>query len=193
MAEYEGCYVFTPDEADSVSQRPLKRRKTEPAKAPPDQNTELLFTPLLKGLEKIQSTRTRSEIFEDAWRPKEALLKRIHDDASTETVKEIASFVKSANSVESNGKLRTGLIMTGPDNSTTSSLFESLAESLDLEGRTILHLKILTSEMKPSSMSPKMYDASITTSKFSVTMFKAIPSLKCCSHFKIVKLSKESF
>lgn len=28
--------------------------------------------------------------------------------------------------------------MTGPDNSTTSSLFESLAESLDLEGRTIL-------------------------------------------------------
>lgn len=71
----KGCYVFTPDEADIVSQRPWKLRKTEPAKAPADQNRELPFAPLLKGLEKLESTRIRSEMFELAWRPKETLLK----------------------------------------------------------------------------------------------------------------------
>lgn len=71
----KGCYVFTPEESDNVSQRPWKRRKTEPAKAPAKQNAELLFAPLLKGLEKIESTRIRFELFERAWRPKEILLK----------------------------------------------------------------------------------------------------------------------
>ncbi|CAD6583165.1 MAG: hypothetical protein ASARMPREDX12_001195 [Alectoria sarmentosa] len=137
MTEYEGCYVFTPDMADSVAQRPLKRRKTEPAKAPADQNTELPFAPLLKGLEKSESTQIRSEIFELAWRPKETLLKRIHDDASTEAIKEVASFINSADRTESIGKLRTGLLVTGPDNSTTVSLFESIAEIANLEVRTI--------------------------------------------------------
>lgn len=71
----KGCYVFTPDEAEIISQRPGKRRKTEPDKASTDQDPELLFAPLLKGLERIESARTRSEIFELSWRPKETLLK----------------------------------------------------------------------------------------------------------------------
>lgn len=75
LTTQKGCYVFTPDDADNVSQRPLKRRKTEPAKAPADQNMKLPFTPLLKGLEEIEAMRVRSEIFEAAWRPKAALLK----------------------------------------------------------------------------------------------------------------------
>lgn len=72
---HKGCYIFTPEDADSVSQRPWKRRKIEPAKAPANPNTELLFAPLLKGLENIGSTRIRSDLFERAWRPKETLLK----------------------------------------------------------------------------------------------------------------------
>ena len=71
----KGCYVFTPEETDSPSQRPSKRRKTESSKAPIDQNAELPFAPLLKGLEKLASTRIRSGIFESAWRSKENLLK----------------------------------------------------------------------------------------------------------------------
>lgn len=71
----KGCHVFAPDEADSVSQRPWKRRKTEPAKAPADQNVELSFAPLLMGLEEAESIQIRSEIFEVAWRHQETLLK----------------------------------------------------------------------------------------------------------------------
>lgn len=69
------CYVFTPEETDSLSQRPSKRRKTEPGKAPTEQVAEFPFAPLLKGLEKLESGRIRAEIFEFAWRPKETLLK----------------------------------------------------------------------------------------------------------------------
>ena len=75
LTSRKGCYVFTPDETDSVSKRPWKRRKTEPAKALADQNSGPPFAPLLKGLEKTKSMQTRSEIFEDAWRQKETLLK----------------------------------------------------------------------------------------------------------------------
>ena len=71
----KGCYIFTPDELENVSQRPWKRRRTECAKAPDDHGAELPFAPLLKGLERIECTRIRSEIFEMSWRPKEALLK----------------------------------------------------------------------------------------------------------------------
>ena len=71
----KGCYVFTLDEAESVSRRPWKRRKTEPAKAPADHNAEILFAPLMNGLEGMQSTRSRSELLDVAWRPKESLLK----------------------------------------------------------------------------------------------------------------------
>ena len=75
LKTHKGCYVYTPEGADSVSQRPWKRRKIEPAKAPANPNTDLLFAPLLKGLEKIESTRIRSELFERSWRPNETLLK----------------------------------------------------------------------------------------------------------------------
>ena len=71
----KGCYVFTLDEAESVSQRPWKRRKTEPAKDPADHNVEILLAPLLNGLEGMQSTRSRSELLDVTWRPKESLLK----------------------------------------------------------------------------------------------------------------------
>ena len=71
----KGCYVFTLDDAESVSQRPWKRRKTEPAKAPADHIAEILLAPLLNGLEGVQSTRSRSELLDVAWRPKETLLK----------------------------------------------------------------------------------------------------------------------
>ena len=72
---HKGCYVFTPEGTDSVSQRPRKRRKIEPAEASANPNTDLLFTPLLKGLEKIENTRIRSDLFERSWRPMETLLK----------------------------------------------------------------------------------------------------------------------
>lgn len=134
----KGCYVFTLDDADSVSQRPWKRRKTELARAPADQNAELPFGPLLKGFENVECTRSRFEGFEFAWHPKENLLKRIYEDASIETVKEVVSFVQSADPAESDGKLRTGLIVTGPDDSVTASLFDSIAESANLECRTVL-------------------------------------------------------
>ena len=75
LISQKGCYVFTPEEANTVSQRPGKRRKINPAKAPAEQNAELLFAPLLKGIENIESTRTRSELFESSWRPKESTLK----------------------------------------------------------------------------------------------------------------------
>lgn len=71
----KNCYVFTPEETESLSQRPSKRRKTEPGKAPNDQVAEFPFAPLLKGLEKLESSRIRAAIFEFAWRPKEILLK----------------------------------------------------------------------------------------------------------------------
>ena len=71
----KGCYLFTLDEAESVSQRPWKRRKTESAKAPADHDAEFLFAPLLNGLEGIRSTRIRSELLDVTWRPKESLLK----------------------------------------------------------------------------------------------------------------------
>ncbi len=75
LTSRKGCYVFTPDKTDSVSKRPWKRRKTELAKAPTNQNSGPPFAPLLKGLEKIESIQTRFEIFEGAWRQKETLLK----------------------------------------------------------------------------------------------------------------------
>ena len=75
LISQKGCYVFTPEEANTVSQRPEKRRKINPAKAPAEQNADLLFAPLLKGRENIESTRTRSELFESSWRPKENTLK----------------------------------------------------------------------------------------------------------------------
>ena len=70
----KGCYVFPPEKTDNISQRPSKRRKTGPGKAPTDRNAEFPFAPLLKGLEKLESSRIRSEIFESAWRPKDILL-----------------------------------------------------------------------------------------------------------------------
>ena len=73
LSTEKGCYVFTPEETDSLSQRPSKRRKTEPGKAPTGRVAE--FAPLLKGLEKLESSRIRAETFEFAWRPKETLLK----------------------------------------------------------------------------------------------------------------------
>ena len=108
-----------PEGADSVSQRPCKRRKIEPAESPANPNTDLLFAPLLKGLEKLENTRIRSDLFERSWRPMETLLKvhrqiflvilraivvdirqQIHDNASTETAKEVASFIRNADPVE---------------------------------------------------------------------------------------------
>ena len=71
----KGCYVFTLDEAESASQRPWKRRKTEPVKAPTGRDAEILLAPLLNGLEGTQSMRSRSELLDVAWGPKESLLK----------------------------------------------------------------------------------------------------------------------
>ncbi|KAM0799315.1 origin recognition complex subunit 3 N-terminus-domain-containing protein [Usnea florida] len=148
MSEFEGCYLFTLDEAENVSQRPRKRRKTEPAKVPADHSTGSLFAPLLNGLEGIHSTRVRSELLDLVWRPKENLLKRIQSDASIETVKEVTSFIVSSDPTETNGKLRTGLIATGPDKSMTVSLFDSIARNANLQCRTAL--VVLSSEQSPN-------------------------------------------
>ena len=71
----QSCYIFSPDEADIVPQLPWKRRRIEPARAPDDQNPELLFTPLFRGVEKTESTRIRFEVFQRCWCPKETSLK----------------------------------------------------------------------------------------------------------------------
>ena len=68
---WQACYVFTPDEPNSLSERPPKRSKIGRVAQPAGQDDFTPFVPLLRGLEKPENIIDRYKTYEYLWRPRE--------------------------------------------------------------------------------------------------------------------------
>ena len=71
----QGCYVFSPEDSNGASQRPMKRKKVEKgAQVTPDQDENIRFVPLLRGSERAETVKYRSDVFKSIWDPQERLI-----------------------------------------------------------------------------------------------------------------------
>ncbi|KAK0515982.1 hypothetical protein JMJ35_002016 [Cladonia borealis] len=139
MTEYEPCYVFTPDEAVEQGHRPSKRRKTARLNNLDAQHEVPPLVPLLRGTELPATVKFRYETFNTLCSSKESSVNEsIIDAANVSTAEEVSSFISSSDSASSAVKIRTGLVVSGPNNGSSAKLFESIMQRVHVRHRAIL-------------------------------------------------------
>ncbi|KAF8456315.1 origin recognition complex subunit 3 N-terminus-domain-containing protein [Terfezia claveryi] len=151
--EHLGCYIFTPPNASSEAQRPLKRRRTSTSKGVKQKGKataaittdnslyedvpegELLFPQLFGGKESSVAAKRRWESYNELWEEQEKRTNEILASVNEKMLEEVSEFVKRAIPESYDGKVPTAVILVGPNIASHGLLFNQLATRIQVNER----------------------------------------------------------
>ncbi|PLB44719.1 origin recognition complex, subunit 3 [Aspergillus steynii IBT 23096] len=126
----QGVYIYRPTDSSKVhGDRPSKRRKVLPPKQEPERNARL-FAPLLNGDENPESVDLRYKAYEHLWGAQEAKIQRVLDEADSEVLENVASFVRSTSPKTYDGCIPSALVTVGSNVSSLGRLLARLNDQL---------------------------------------------------------------
>ncbi|KAI9792562.1 MAG: hypothetical protein M1816_002082 [Peltula sp. TS41687] len=120
--QHEACYIFSPE-----SGRPAKRRRTSKPAAVPTASDAPLFIKLLDGTESTASVKRRYDTFKKLWGEQESGINDILHRVNAHTLDWVISFVQRTHISLQDGKIPTGLVVTGPNIASHRLLFSQIA------------------------------------------------------------------
>lgn len=118
---HQVCFVYKPFSIDDLDdEKPAKKRqKTKPSAL----DEPSLFPLLNDGAEPADFAQSRHDAFRETWARKQSRIEKIVSSADEAAWEDIESFVKAPRNTTS-GRLRTGLVVSGPDGGAQIRLFE---------------------------------------------------------------------
>ncbi|RMJ22478.1 Origin recognition complex subunit [Aspergillus sp. HF37] len=124
----QGVYIYHPPKSSKPSSdRPSKRRKVEKKD---DRNNHFPFVPLLNGDEDTTSVDVRYRAYEHLWSTQEGKIQKILDDADSEILDNVSSFVRTTSPETYNGCIPAALVTVGSNVSSLSRLLRRLNDRL---------------------------------------------------------------
>ncbi|EPE29227.1 hypothetical protein GLAREA_00387 [Glarea lozoyensis ATCC 20868] len=138
--DHQSAYVYEPGtggEDAPFGQRPSKRRKvtdaTEHLFTSESYKSSIGFEPLFGGAESEGCMLLREELYERYWSETELRIQSVLDEANEGTLADVSQFVNDSEVYRSDDKLPSAFIVTGPNISSQSLLFNQLSTKLRSE------------------------------------------------------------
>ncbi|KAK5062472.1 hypothetical protein LTR84_004544 [Exophiala bonariae] len=142
-----GCYIFKPATVTETDeeQRPRKKRKISQAAA--SEHSEeggITWPSLFAGKESQQSIANRQKKFQEFWALRQNEIEHVVNQVDESLVNSVLKFVRSPDGKQSQAKLRTGLIVSGPTKNTQRDLLQGW------QTRTLEDVQEIFVELHPS-------------------------------------------